>query len=308
MKMAIPAVGPIIGFFTFLLRRTAVLIAAMFLLSYWLVDYDRMKLKTLNRVVPASVEDLAAFALDPRQENAGTILPKYVLYFKTMSNTVKKSSTAYAMLGYCHYHLGDQNKAAQFYRKAIDINPTFFWFHYNLGLIYFQQGQYAKAQDALQKAAQCRMEDALIFINISKFYKEMNRALSNLDYDTQASLADGYRAVHEVLAKSYYRSKKYHESFVILENSARLGLHTQDVLYYYSGLTALGMKDYEHAAALFQRSIKANPADRDAYYYLGLCLDKMGMKEQADRTGWQSLPVGRDFESFGRKEYDVRIF
>jgi tetratricopeptide (TPR) repeat protein len=297
----------VIAAIKFVFTRTVILVLGIALLSLWLVDFDRMKLKALNRVVPASITELAQYVLDPKPEKKD-VLVKYLPYFKTMSVTVKKSSTAFSMLGYTYSMLGDQNKAEKSYLKAISIHPSFFWFYYSLGVIYFNEGRYDKAVDTLQKAAACRMEDALIFINVSKFYKDMNEELSELGYDPQDGLMDGYRRTHELLAKSYYRLQKYKEAFIILENSARLGLHPQSTLYYYSGLAALGMKDYERAAALFQQATKIDPQDRHAYYYLGMCLEKMGYMREADQVGWKNLPPGKAFDSFGKEHYEVQIF
>jgi tetratricopeptide (TPR) repeat protein len=284
----------------FCVSRTAILFIIAALLFYFLVDSERMKLKALNRVVPQSMEILADFNQHPSKEQSG-ILQGYTLFFKTTSKILPNSAAAHGMLGYCYYYSGHQRKALDSYRKAAALHPTFFWFQYNLAVIYFEQGLYGPAAEVLEKAVACRPEDAIVFTNVSKIYRDLNHYAEDLGYDSQNGLVAGYRYAHELLAKCYYHLGKYREIFVILENAARLRLHPQDELYYYSGLVALASKDNERAIGFFQKTLKENPQKQDAYYYLGFTLDRMGLKDMADKIAWRRVPQGG-------QHYQVRIF
>jgi tetratricopeptide (TPR) repeat protein len=157
-------------------------------------------------------------------------------------------------------------------------------------------------------ALSCKVEDALIFMNVSKIYRALNRHASDLGYDTEDGLFDGFREAHEMLAKAYYHLKRYKEALVVLENASRLHFHDENMLYYYKGLVAVALEDYEHAAGFFQMTLKAKPGDPGAYYFLGLCLEKMGFKDAADALGWRYLPQGGGFETLGKQQDHVRIF
>ena len=288
-------------------KRTIILILAAILLSNWLVDLDRMKLKTLNRVVPASMEDLVAFDRNPHGPTT-IALENYILYFKTAASVLTSSSAAHAMLGYAYYYSGDFKRAAVFYRKAIKLTPEFFWFQHDLGAIYLKQGRYKEAAEVLEKALACRPEDALIFLNVSKIYRELNRYASDFGYDTEKGLLDGYRNAHEMLMICYVHLKKYRQCLFLIENSSRLHLHPEEVLHYYSGLIAYELKEYQQAAAFFQLSIKENPTSRKAYYYLALTLKALGDDKPAQAIGPQNL-VGLDgFGDLEKNTYDVHIF
>ncbi len=133
---------PIFKILNFIFRRTIILFLALIVFSRILVDTDKMKIKELNRVVPASMDDLVKFHQDPSKENK-VLLEKYVLYFKTAVKVLTKSAAAHGMLGYCYYHLGSISKAVESYKKASAVEPKFFWFRHSLGTIYFQQKNYA---------------------------------------------------------------------------------------------------------------------------------------------------------------------
>lgn len=261
----------------------------------------------LNRVVPDSMEELVVFAKAP-QGRPTEFLKKYLLFFKTTTQLVSNSSAAWGMMGYCYVFLGDLTRAEKHYRKAVKIEPGFFWFHYNLGVIYYNQGRFDEATRWLQKAINCRAEDALIFINSSKIYHELNRHASDTGYETESGMVGGYQEAHDMLAKAYFNQKKYNETIIVLENAARLQLISQAVLYYYSGLVAIELNDFDRAAGLFQRCLKEDPNRLGAYYYLGVSLQKMGASQLVSQRGWDRLPKAEGFEALGNKDPIVRIF
>ncbi|MBI4308898.1 MAG: tetratricopeptide repeat protein [Candidatus Omnitrophica bacterium] len=190
-------------FFTFLFSRTIILFVAAFLLSHWLVDTERMKVKTINRVVPASMREMIEFSLSPKGKNPA-VLKKYLLYFKTVAKILPRSAVAQAMVGYCHYYLGDVPKAQEFFNKAIKITPNFFWFHYDLGVIYFRQGLYPQAAQALEKAIACPPQETMVYLNMSKIYKGLDSEAAQLGYNTEKGLAEGYRNANEMLMLHRY--------------------------------------------------------------------------------------------------------
>ena len=192
-----------IQFFRYLSSRAIVLYLIAFGLFHWLVDLDRMKIKLINRVVPASTEDLVLFSLNPASKDPA-ILDKYLLYFKTTVKVLDKSAAAHGLLAYCEYYRGNKNKAIGEFRKAIAINPEFFWFQYDLGVIYFLQGDFKNAQEVLGKAVNSRPEGTFIFINVSRIYKDLNNYAAEAGYNTEDSLRDGYHNAREMLMLCEY--------------------------------------------------------------------------------------------------------
>lgn len=201
----------------FLCGRTAFLLLAAAAVSAVFISYDVMRLKMLNRVVPASSEDIVLFALDPDGQKPPD-WELYKLYFRTVAKVMPGFSAPNGMLGYCHFYTGDLNKAASYYRKAAKQNPGFFWFHYNLGVIYFRQAKYKEAVDAFNKALNCRPEDAIIFINLSKIFRDLNRFATDAGYDPQQGLMEGYYNAKQMILACQYNIQK----FMIRQHKVRI--------------------------------------------------------------------------------------
>lgn len=89
-------------------------------------------------------------------------------YYEKLVQYMPYRSEAQGLLGFCFYYLGQETKAIEAYQKAIELNPHFFWFYYNLGVIYSKSDQHALAMEYFQKAAQTKPQVALAFIRSSK--------------------------------------------------------------------------------------------------------------------------------------------
>ena len=236
-------VGPAVKAIRSLSRRTIALMVLGALLSHCLVDFDRMKLKALNRVVPESMEDLVVFSEDPRAEKAA-VVGKYMLYFKTAVKILPKAASAHGMLGYCFYYQGDKDKALRYYRKAVALEPDFFWFYYDLGVMYLDRGMCRQAALVLEKAVAASPENTLRFMHASKIYITLTKHAADLKYDLERSLFGGYRDAYDILALCYYNLKEYDKILYVLERSIRLKLHDRAFLYDYGDLRRFARTKY----------------------------------------------------------------
>jgi Flp pilus assembly protein TadD len=66
-------------------------------------------------------------------------------YLNTAVNVDRRCSSAYLQLGVLRASHGDYAEAAEFYRKAIDVEPESTEAHYRLGVAYDRLGQKEKA-------------------------------------------------------------------------------------------------------------------------------------------------------------------
>lgn len=180
------------------MKRVIVLLTVTVLLSFWLVDMDKMRVKMINDVVPPSGKELLTFAFDPDPKDTQP-LNRYLRYYKVTDQILAKSPNPAAMLGYCYYYLGDIPRSIRYFKKAIRINPRFFWFYYNLGVIYMQQGKNTEAAAYFEKALACSAEETLMMINASRIYHELNEEAAQMGYNTEKSLIDGYARANEML-------------------------------------------------------------------------------------------------------------
>ncbi len=181
-----------------LLKRVLVLIVGIAVLYQISVDHDLIKLKLLNQSIPP-FQGLLTFAQDPKPREAG-VLQAYVRYFKMTTEFLPDSPAPYALQGYCEYYLGHAGRAITLFRRAIELNPHVFMFHYNLGVIYFREGRDQEAQVSLQNALAEDMDKAIMFIHTSNIYNSLFAGVEWKPDGLRTSLQGAYNRTARMVA------------------------------------------------------------------------------------------------------------
>ena len=75
----------------------------------------------------------------------------YADYFEHLLKVFPSVRDAYGVLGYCYHFLGDDTKAIDYLKKAIEYNPLYIWNYYNLAAIYMHQYRYQETAILLEK-------------------------------------------------------------------------------------------------------------------------------------------------------------
>lgn len=267
-------------------RSVIFLYLIIFLLLQVLVDKNTIEKgvmgRALNEIKPSSYEYLIKLSQGKASFDKNKI-EKYAYYYKKVIRYQPKMGSAYGMLGFCYFHLGKHNEAVSSYIKALEINPYFFWFHYNLGLVYFKNSQYEQAALSFEKAKKAVPEHTLKFIRASKvIYAPIVREnLEKFGKAMRGQLMNGYRDSQILLTLSYYHLKKYEGVLNEVSYALKSELERKEVFYYYAALALYKLKRYDHAAFFLKKSIKIEPRHTEAFHYLGLILRELGKQEAA---------------------------
>ncbi|HBR15298.1 MAG TPA: hypothetical protein DD723_07130 [Candidatus Omnitrophica bacterium] len=264
-------------------RQGIVVYLLLFLLFHWIVDYERLEIKTLNRATPLSFEYLTKTA-EAHESFDKKKLKEFFLYFKTVTHYRPDMADAVGMLGFCYYHLGDSQKAMEAYQKAIDLNPSFFWFHYNLGVIYFQKGRYEEAIKVLRRALKTDPLKTVEFILSSRIYLP----LISKDKEKWAEAVTGqiektYQKCYGMLVLGYYYLGKPADLINVANYAVARRFADLEMFYYYMGLSAYQLKEYEKALYFLKECVRVNPVNAEAFRYLGLSLKSLGNQEVGDK-------------------------
>ena len=148
----------------------------------------------LNRVMPRSFGYIfKAFkekrAVDPRQ------IKPFLYYYEKVVQYRPQRVDALGMSGFCYYWLGDRARAKARYQDASRKFPAFFWFSYNLGLLYWMDGQYAQARAAFAQALRADPAVTMAFIGRSKrIYGPLLARFGNAKEDLARLLKQDYQA------------------------------------------------------------------------------------------------------------------
>jgi Tfp pilus assembly protein PilF len=76
-----------------------------------------------------------------------------------------------ANLGWAYYNKGDYDKARQYLKKALELQPDFFIAQLNLGRTYLATGQLHTALSMFEAAAQLNPKDPAVLLELGRTYR-----------------------------------------------------------------------------------------------------------------------------------------
>ncbi len=260
-------------------------LAGLVLLSLPFVDYQKMylgiRLKVLNRLRPQSITYLVNFSRNPVIQKDAQ-LDKYRFYYKNVHDLMPDRVDALGLYGYCSYYLGKPQKAIEAYQKAIEVNPHFFWFYHNVGLIHFQTRDYDAAITTLSKAISARPENVLRVISLSRriYWPLITDKEGRVDEARLTQqLRRGYRNSYLVLILSFREKAQYQQMFQASLKAIEAQLDGAGNFHFYAGVALYRLTKYEEAAVFFKKSIEKNPKHVEALKHLGIVSVELGSKE-----------------------------
>ncbi|MCI0625456.1 MAG: tetratricopeptide repeat protein [Acidobacteria bacterium] len=201
-------------------------------------------------------------------------------------------------------NLGQSEKAADSYLKAIESRADYFEAHYNLGVTYGALGMYQKAIDSYKRAIRInpdfeeayrnlgvasgqlgRWQDAVEFCKKAlkikpddgEVYTTLGLACSMLGISSEAMEAykqsikinpndgDAYYS----LGNFYLKLERYDEAVEAYRQATRAKPHDAEA-YLNLGITYTSLKRYQEAIEALRHSVGINPAIHEARYTLGL--------------------------------------
>ncbi len=157
-------------------------------------DWDRAQLKSLDNLRPKTFKYLYP-QLDPAR------LKIYEIYFERVEQHLGyESPEAFGLQGYCAYQRGDLRKSEEFYKKALSKNPKFFWYYYNLGIIYLRQQEYAQALSMFQSALNLDLKESFVFIVSSNriYMPIVSSYMPDLQHDLIHQLEEGQQVAMQL--------------------------------------------------------------------------------------------------------------
>lgn len=302
-------------------QKSIVLYLLIFLWGTRIFDINKIHLRILNSLV-VPVDYLYGLSQGKETFNKETF-GAYLDYYKQLIKYSSHSLDALGMLAFCYFTLGDQSKAISLYKKAITQEPAFFWFHYNLGVIYFKQRKYPEAVVSLKRAFSVDRKTTLGLLSNSHiliylgsvdktdFPVKKTTPQEDVYLDMVKHLREGMGHCQEMLVLSYFRMKEYAKMLKWAQMGIQHFPENLPFFYFHSGVAAYELKNYPGAVFFLNKCIEKDPAYANAYYYLNLTLKAMKKDDQAVSAllAYESLhtlyPHGRPID---HKEYNLVIF
>ena len=119
------------------------LVGAFFYIKHLYIKIPSSRLTALDRLRPETFR----YIQDPDSNRQKIYQTYFDAVYKTLGSAERPEILG--LLGYCAYQRHDLAKAEAYYLKAREAIPDFFWYSYNLGIIYLKQQRFDEAEAAL---------------------------------------------------------------------------------------------------------------------------------------------------------------
>lgn len=216
-------------FSLWIFSRAIIFFLFLYIFQYSLVNYNTIQkgiAKKIWYLVDLNAFDYLVNFHEIPQKPDKRMMSSYVFFYKKMVEYFPQEADAYILLGYCHYYLDEEATAIKMFEEAMRLEPNLFWVPYNLGIIYYYQGEYEKALEYTDKALKIRSEETVTLLLKSKIFfpnlisepmaLRLNERLaqaflvaSELKYLSQISLDKNADLELKQSAKEAQQQKKY---------------------------------------------------------------------------------------------------
>mgnify|MGYP006290770881 CR=1 FL=1 len=196
------------------------------------------------------------------------------------------------------------DRAIQYTKTAVMIDPEFFEGWYNLGFFYQKKGDFEKAMEAYEQAYEINPLDLVLA-------KQMAIARYR-DEDTDAAIRILQKIVEEgepdlevytLLAQLHMARTEFEAADSLLDVAQAMAPDNAGLLFD-RGTIKYAREDYESAIEYFQNSLELEPENRDALYNLSLsyfssedyekaveAAEKLVKNNPQDQQGWEQYAL-----------------
>ena len=209
----------------------------------------------------------------------------------------------YNNLGMAYYDKGDFEKAIEYCKKSISLNPDYFEAYNNLGIAYIATGKTVRAMKYFKTAIRLKRDFVSSYSNLGHLYAFIGykdkaveilnaaikispnfyRAYCNLGYiymekgDTikaeeffkkASSLREGDYEPHYCLGTAYIKNKNYKKAMDEYNKALKLGLCDSEI-YNKLGFAYIKNGRFQEAEAAFMHSLALNKEQNEPHNNLG---------------------------------------
>ncbi len=179
-----------------------------------------------------------------------------------------RSSPFYRDLGTAYQGLGNMDKAASAFAKALSGNENS-TDYLNLAILYKNSKQTKKAIEYFEKALKLDPTLEAIYLNLGNLYLELNQFESAISVLKRGiKINPDFAAYYSTMGHVYLQLEDYQAAADAYKKVIELNQHAYQA-YYYLGKINIELKDFESAEYYFKEAVKYNQDYALAYIALG---------------------------------------
>lgn len=225
------------------------------IVSLWEGRKSMVSLSTICKYTTIALAVLALSGTAVRaQDEAATTEPA-----KPVKRVFNKEAIGHYNRARALYEQGFLNKAIEAYKAAIVADDRMDQAYCNLGLIYINQNNYAKAQEAFKKALSLKPDSAYSLNGMASVLFYRGQVEQSIEKWEQAVKVDPkFASAYMNMARALENRGRKEEALAAYVKSIALQPDLA-VSYYYAGLLMLDFKHEPQAYALLTRAVALNP-------------------------------------------------
>ena len=201
------------------------------------------------------------------------------------------SSEYYNQLGLQYMSQNDNQKAYEYFVKAVELDKKNFEALNNLGMFYWQQGENKLAKKTFQKAIKSNSEFTKAYLNLGLLYKELEEDKKYYDNINKALTINPKDYLANWIMGNYYAETARITHAI---NFYKKAIDYNP--YFYDGYLSLGnalahAQKFEEAYAIFEKALIVNNTDTNLYYVLARTASILDKTLEAKRYILQGLSI-----------------
>ena len=171
--------------------------------------------------------------------------------------------------------------AKNYYNETLRMNLNHVDAHNNLGIIFFNLGEYQKAMSCFKKAIQIQPNYVAAYYNLGNVHKETaeNQKAINC-YEKAIQINPEYVDALNNLGIIFFKLGEYHKSVSCYEKAIRINPNNVGV-HNNLGNTLKELGEHQKAINCYEKAVKINPNHVGAHNNLGNILKKLGEHQKA---------------------------
>lgn len=115
--------------------------------------------------------------------------------------------------------LGNQDKAEETYRRAIDLKPNYWAAYSNLGVFYYHQGRNAEAEKMFLRSTELMMESILDYNNLMAVYYLLGQIESAEAMFEKSIAINPSTAAYSNMGTIYFYQQRYADALNMYEEA-----------------------------------------------------------------------------------------
>lgn len=205
---------------------------------------------------------------DHKSEAWGTCIQYHSNIIEAMPNHYD----AWLVKGVCEYNAGDLASAEKSMLSSLAIRKDILWSHYNLGMLYYNNGAYVNAIKELKQVLELGQYYQANEWLSAKVISDIVRVDANRDLSR--SIIWSYIDSLKALAAACFITNEHTCAREYAEAGIKLNPSDQDLLVI-AGATQLVSGDPAQATQQLKEAIARNPDNSAAYFFMGMALREL---------------------------------